>query len=476
MKRASGVLLPVSSLPGSFSEGAFSEEARRWIDYLEKGGFSYWQVLPFCLPDEVNSPYKSYSAFSMNPFFIDLRQLFEEGLLTATELDAAAQKTPYVCEFGRLRQERMALLAKAATRYKDDGALDAFFEAHPHTAEFCEFMALKSANGDAEWQRWTVRTPDEADLRTWRFSQYVFFRQWTALKDYANGKGIRIIGDIPIYVSLDSADVRSCPSLFQLDPKGYPAAVAGVPPDYFSEDGQLWGNPLYDWKKMEKDGFGWWKERLGFMCELFDGVRIDHFRALSEYYAIPADAKTAKTGKWIKGPGMKFIRAVREACGDKLLIAEDLGIITADVAALVKKSGCPGMRVLQFGFFGDTNSPHLPHSYPANCIAYTGTHDNNTLLGYIWSLDDETRRTVFSYFGYDGADLHGCFDPILRGMLSSHADLVILPVQDLLLYGEDTRINTPGVAEGNWGFRVTEDQLRTADWKKFRRWNTLYGR
>ena len=476
MNRASGVLLHISSLPGAFGEGAFSEEAKRWIDDLASGGFSYWQVLPFCLPDEVNSPYKSYSAFSLNPFFIDLKQLFNAGLLTQEELNGALQTTPYVCEFDRLNRERMALLGVAAARYRDNGEMDAFFGTHPHTADFCEFMALDAANGGADWQTWKNTVPDAALLRTWRFTQFIFFKQWMDLKAYANKKGIKIIGDIPIYVSLDSSDVRSAPEMFQLDRNFYHAAVAGVPPDYFAVDGQLWGNPLYDWNRMEKDGFAWWRDRIGFMCELFDGVRIDHFRAISAYYSISATEKTARNGKWIKGPGMKFIKAIREACGDRLLIAEDLGDITPDVAALVKKSGCPGMRVLQFGFFGNRNSPHLPHSYPENCIAYTGTHDNNTRLGYIWDLDDETLRTVFEYFGCAGEGKHGCFDPIRRCMLQSHAGLVIFPVQDLLLYGADTRMNKPGVTDGNWGYRVTEAQLSEIDWNKFRRWNEQYGR
>ena len=476
MKRASGVLMHVSSLPGKYGCGAFSAEAKRWIDRLAEGGFSFWQVLPFCLPDEVNSPYKSYSAFSLNPFFIDLETLRERGLITEEEVKSAEQQTPYVCEFERLRAERLPLLQKAAARYKDDGEMEAFFKAHPHSERFCRFMALKAANDGVVWQEWTQQSPDPAVLKTWRFTQYMFYTQWTEIKAYANEKGIRIIGDIPIYVSLDSADVWSDPKQFQLNADRYPAAVAGVPPDYFAEDGQLWGNPLYDWKHMAQDGFAWWKQRLGFLCELFDGVRIDHFRALSEYYAIPATEKTARNGKWIKGPGMKFIQAVKEACGDKLLIAEDLGVITEDVVKLVKKSGCPGMRVLQFGFFGDFNSPHLPHSYPENCIAYTGTHDNNTLLGWVWELDEATRNDLLAYFGYTDPNWHGCYDSILRGMLQSHAAAVIFPVQDVLLFGADTRFNTPGVPEGNWAFRATTEQLASIDTVKFRRWNRLFGR
>ena len=289
------------------------------------------------------------------------------------------------------------------------------------------------------------------------------------IKSYANGKGISIIGDIPIYVALNSSDVWAAPEQFLLDRENKPLGVAGVPPDYFSEDGQLWGNPLYDWKRMKQDGYAWWKDRIRFMTELFDGVHIDHFRGLESYYSIPTGETTARNGKWVKGPGMSLIRALKEVCPDRLLIAEDLGVITPQVQKLVKDSGFPGMRVFQFGFLGDENSPHLPHNYDNHCIAYTGTHDNNTLLGYIWELDDETRRTVLRYCGYTGDDWDNGYDEILRTMFSSHAGLLILPIQDLLLY-------TPGTSDDNWSYRITKEQLERLDKQKFLNWNRLYGR
>jgi len=303
-----------------------------------------------------------------------------------------------------------------------------------------------------------------------------FFSQWKEIKAYANEKGISIIGDIPIYVAWDSADVWAAPEQFQLDKRKNPSSVAGVPPDYFSADGQLWGNPLYDWKRMNEDGFSWWKERMSFMLENFDGVRIDHFRGIESYFSIKAGEKTARNGKWKKGPGMALINALKPLCEGKLIIAEDLGDITPEVIKLVEDSGFPGMRVLQFGFIGDDNSPHLPHNYPNNCVAYTGTHDNNTLLGYVWDLDYETRRRVFDYCGYNGTDNDGSYDHLLRTMFASHADLLILPIQDLLFYGCDTRINKPGVAEGNWSYRMTRDQLNRIDRGKFRYWNRLFRR
>jgi len=476
MKRKSGVLMHVSSLWGEYSEGSFGDCAREWIDFLADCGFTYWQTLPFCLPDEANSPYKSFSAFSLNPYFIDLPLLRKVGLITKEELARAKQDTPYACEFERLSRERMTLLARAASRMKDSAPIDEFMETHPETANFCRYMALRRANGDKPWQEWTVDVPDAEELSVWRFSQYIFYTQWMSIKEYANSKGIKIIGDIPIYVALESSDVWSDPDQFLLNGDGTPSAVAGVPPDYFSEDGQLWGNPLYNWKRMKEDGYSWWKARMSFMLELFDGVRIDHFRGLESYYSIPANETTAKNGKWVKGPGMNLIRALAPMCKDRLIIAEDLGDITPAVVKLVEKSTFPGMRVLQFGFLGDDNSPHMPHNYIDNCVAYTGTHDNNTLLGFVWELDGGTRRRIFDYCGYSGDNLDESYDYLLRTMFASHAGTLIIPVQDLLLYGRDTRINKPGIADGNWSYRVTKEQFYSINRGKFRYWNYLYSR
>lgn len=476
MKRSSGVLMHISSLWGDYSVGSFGEEALEFIDFLSESGFKSWQVLPFCLPDSCNSPYKSYSAFSGNPFFIDLPTLNKEGLITDDELEGAKQKTPYACEFERLKDERLALLSLAAERFDDDKAIDEFFLTHKNTEQFCTFMALKASNGGTEWTKWQNDVPDAKTLKLWRFTQYTFFKQWKRVKDYANGKGVSVIGDIPIYVSLDSSDVWADPSQFQLDERYDPTSVAGVPPDYFSEDGQLWGNPLYNWKKMKADGFTWWKARMSFMTELFDGVRIDHFRGIESYYSISAGSDTAKNGKWVKGPGMAFVKAMKEVCGDKLIIAEDLGVITDKVAKLVHDSEFPGMRVLQFAFLGDENSPHLPHNYPNNSVAYTGTHDNNTLLGYIWELDPENRKRLFDYCGYVGNDWDNSYESIMRTMFSSHAGLLILPIQDILFYGKDTRFNTPGSADGNWSYRVTRAQLDKIDRNRIAKWNKTYGR
>ena len=466
----------ISSLWGEYSEGSLGKAAKEWIDFISDCGFGVWQVLPFCLPDDFSSPYKSYSAFSLNPYFIDLDRLHEMGLLTSAELEGARQRTPYSCEFERLFAERMPLLARAAERFSDSGKIRGFLDGHKQTENFCRFMALRKANGELTWNEWTVAEPDESEQRLWEFTQYIFFEQWKEIREYAHGRGVKIIGDIPIYVSWDSADVWSNPTQFLLDARSLPTAVAGVPPDYFAKDGQLWGNPLYDWEAMQSDGFSWWKERISFMTELFDGVRIDHFRGIESYYSIPADAETAKDGVWCKGPGLALIDAIKSVSGDRLLIAEDLGDITDAVHELVEKSGFPGMRVLQFGFQGDSDSPHLPHNYKNNCIAYTGTHDNNTLLGYVWELDADTRKRLLSYCGFEGDDWNSCYDSILRTMFASHAGLLILPVQDLLLYGSDTRLNVPGRSGGNWSYRITRGQLDGINRNKFRKWNSEYGR
>lgn len=466
----------ISSLWGEYSEGSLGKAAKEWIDFISDCGFGVWQVLPFCLPDGFSSPYKSYSAFSLNPYFIDLDRLHEMGLLTSAELEGARQHTPYSCEFERLFAERMPLLARAAERFSDSGKIRGFLDGHKQTENFCRFMALRKANGGLTWNEWTVAEPDESEQRLWEFTQYIFFEQWKEIREYAHERGVKIIGDIPIYVSWDSADVWSNPTRFLLDARSLPTAVAGVPPDYFAKDGQLWGNPLYDWEAMQNDGFSWWKERISFMTELFDGVRIDHFRGIESYYSIPADAETAKDGVWCKGPGLALIDAIKSVSADRLLIAEDLGDITDAVHELVEKSGFPGMRVLQFGFQGDSDSPHLPHNYKNNCIAYTGTHDNNTLLGYVWELDADTRKRLLSYCGFECDDWNSCYDSILRTMFASHAGLLILPVQDLLLYGSDTRLNVPGRSGGNWSYRITRGQLDGISRDKFRKWNSEYGR
>ncbi len=474
VRRSSGVLMHISTLFGDYSIGSFGENAKKFIDFLCDCGFSYWQTLPFCMTDSYNSPYKSFSAFSCNPYFIDLEKLYSKGYISKEELSLAKQKAPYSCEFERLSKERILLLSKASKKAAHDD-VDKFIANHPEIDNFCKFMALKAANGNKEWREWTCFEYDEAVYFTWKFMQYEFVSEWLEIKAYANRKGIKIIGDMPMFVDLDSSDVYFNRDSFLLDGKNAPIGIAGVPPDYFSADGQVWGNPHYDWDSMKKNGFKWWRERINHMFMLFDGVRIDHFRGLESFYSIPYGDKTAKNGKWVKAKGKEMLDAVSDITAGRLVIAEDLGDITEDVIKLVRYSGFPGMRVMQFGFLSEQDSTHRFHNYENNCVAYTGTHDNSTLLGYVWEMPPSERKLLFEYCGYNG-DIDNCYDSIVRTLFSSAAGIVILPIQDLLLFGNDTRLNMPGRADGNWGFRITEDNLSSIDKEKYRRYNQLYGR
>ena len=477
MKRQSGILMHVSSLWGDYCIGSFGKNAFEFIDFIKSIGFSAWQVLPFTVTDEHNSPYKSLSAFAGNPYFIDLENLFQEGLIERSDLEKAKQKSPWNCEYERLRKERLFLLKKASENFKDWDKVDLFFNSHPHLLSFCRFMALREENELKPWQEWEIKEiKDTGRLKMWQFIEYEFFTQWAKIKEYARNKGVTIIGDMPIYVSDDSCDVWENPELFQINEKGYPQMVAGVPPDYFSADGQLWGNPLYDWDKLKETGFKWWKERINHALEMFDGVRIDHFRAIESYWSVDAREKTAKNGKWVKGPGMDFVNAIKEGNEDKLIIAEDLGDITNEVRDLVNESGFPGMRIFQFGFLSDCDSIHKPHNYIKNSVAYTGTHDNNTIFGYLWESDDATRQRTLDYCGFGGGDWGKASPMLIREVFKSVSDLAIIPVQDFLMYGSDTRINTPGVAAGNWSYRVTKEQLEQADIEFFKSLNRIYSR
>lgn len=476
MERKSGVLMHISSLFGEYSIGSFGNEAKYFINFLKDSGFTYWQVLPFCPSDKCNSPYKSPSAFAGNPYFIDLNKLAQKNLLTSDELWEEKQSNPFICQYDKLYDSRLSVLKKASERINNKDIINDFISNNPYLENFCRFMAIKLKNNDKPWFEWENENYDDDIFFMWKFIQYEFFTQWYEIKKYANENGIKIIGDIPIYVDLDSADVWADKKLFKLDSKNRPISVAGVPPDYFSEDGQLWGNPIYDWDEMEKEDFRWWKDRISHMATLFDGIRIDHFRGIESFWEIDGNSKTAKEGKMSKGPGMKLVKAIKEKSGNALIIAEDLGNITKEVEQLVSESSFPGMRVFQFAFMGDSASPHLPHNYIENCIAYTGTHDNNTLLGYLWELDDNIRKTMLEYCGFKGDNWEHGMEYIIRTLMASHARMVIMPIQDLLGYGNDTRLNTPGKAEGNWTYRITKEQLDSIDKSKFKRLNDLYSR
>ncbi len=475
-ERKSGVLMHISSLFGDYGIGSFGEGAKEFIDFLKECGFTYWQTLPFCMADDCNSPYQSYSAFGGNPYFIDLDILFKKGLITAEELESQKQSTPYSCEYSRLYHTRFDILLKAGKRAQNKSEINEFIEKNKYLKDFCEFMGRKAANGGKPWYEWENDSIDNAIFEMWKFIQFEFFAEWNEIKKYANEKGIKIIGDVPIYVALDSSDTWGNPQYFMLDRDNVPTSIAGVPPDYFCEDGQKWGNPLYNWEEMKKDGYKWWCDRISHMLTIFDGIRLDHFRGFESYWSIPKDAKTAKEGEWKKGPGIELCEKFKEIAGDKLIIAEDLGDIDDNVRKLVKDSGFPGMNVFQFGFFGDTKSNHMPHNYKENSVSYTGTHDNNTLLGYLWELNENERREMLFYCGYESEDWERGYNNILKTVFESHSGLVIFPIQDLLGYGSDTRLNIPGKADGNWQFRITKDQLNTIDKEKFKKYNRIYGR
>ena len=477
MNRQSGVLMHVSSLPCKYGCGGFGKSAYDFIDLLYRGGFTVWQVLPFSVPDEHGSPYKAISAFAGNPYFIDLDLLCLKGLLTRGEVENAVQSQPYLCDFDRLSEERMKLLRTASKRVSECERIkiNDFISGSPDLDNYCVYMALKSANGGRDWREFLPDIlPDEEEIFLHRFIQHEFFTEWMQVKAYANEKGISIIGDMPIYVDTDSSDLYFGKENFQLDENGRPERVAGVPPDYFSPDGQLWGNPLYDWDYMKKDGYSWWIRRIKWQLTLFDGVRIDHFRAFSEYFSVDARETTAINGKWCQGPGLEFVQLLKEAAQGKLIIAEDLGDIDEKVVKLLKDSSLPGMKVFQFAFLGE-NTPHMPHNYPENCVAYSGTHDNNTLLGYLWELDDATRAYMLEYCNHRDDWKSGTLS-IIKTILASHASRVIFPIQDILGYGSDTRMNRPGIADGNWQYRVTDEQLASVDTSFWHRLNKMYGR
>ncbi len=474
-KRASGVLMHISSLPGAYGIGTLGDEAYKFVDFLRQAGQTYWQILPVCPVGHGNSPYQSFSSFAGNPLFIDPQKLADEGYLTPDELESAKVfSAADRVDFAEVEEARTALFSAVFLRFVADPPAD-FADFCTENADWLDdyalFMAVREAQGDLPLQQWeaSIRTRKPQALAAWRVRsatriqyhqmlQYFFYRQWTALKAYANANGVYIIGDLPIYVSADSADVWASAHLFALDDEGNPTEVAGCPPDAFSEDGQLWGNPVYDWRMMRLSGYRWWLKRLAAGRRLYDVIRIDHFRAFADYYTIPAGAQTAREGAWHPGPGVRFWRAVKKRLGDIPIIAEDLGFLTEKVFKLVEDTGFPGMKVLQFAFNPSGESIYLPHHYPKNCVVYTGTHDNDTVLGWIAHADPGELAFAQRYLAAtDHDDLR---EKMLTAALASVANTCILPVQDLCALGSEARMNTPStVGKDNWAWRLTAQQL-----------------
>ena len=493
--RGSGILYPISSLPSKYGIGSFSKEAYEFVDFLEQAGQGFWQVLPFGPTGYGDSPYQSFSTFAGNPYFISLEDLIEEGLLKAEECDSLNWGTdPEFCDYGALYENRFAVLKLAYDRFaKDEKKNKAFKEFVSKNADwledYCIFMALKQQNGGKPWSEWDTpyRNRDKKAMDVlgeviaetvdfYRFQQFKFMEQWEKLRTYAHERGVRIIGDIPIYVAFDSADTWANPSLFQFDEENIPLKVAGCPPDAFSATGQLWGNPLYDWKVMKKQEYKWWIRRIARCREFYDIIRIDHFRGFDEYYAVPFADETAENGKWEKGPGMDLFKAVRKELGDVPIIAEDLGYITDSVRELLKASGYPGMKVLQFAFDGSECSVYLPYKHDTNCVVYTGTHDNMTTRGWIESINDHDRDFARRYINSIYTDYGQFTWDFIREAFRSPAMLCIVPIQDFLVKGNEARMNCPAVGSNNWQWRVAPQLLSDDLARSILELTQLYGR
>lgn len=543
MRRGGGVLMHISSLPGPFGIGVFGEEAIAFAKQLAGQGMKYWQVLPFSYPGMGNSPYQSFSAFAGNWLFIDPRRLMKRGLLTPNEVvDAEYSQNKWRIDYDYLRTSRDEMLRKAFDRCdaKTLKEVDKFLAENPWAADVAAYQTVKDDNFGKPWWEWSddrLKNYDPkavgdlkgtVNYKYHAFVQYLFVTEWAEVKKEINELGIAIIGDMPIYVSGDSADVWASRGLFKMaDPskvnkllsdyekamakyqkdmekaekagtsgedlpkepsKPKPEAlvfdkVAGVPPDYFTADGQLWGNPIYDWKKMRSTNYSWWIRRIEMNFMLYDYLRIDHFRGFSSYWEVDADAETAKNGKWCKGPGLEFFDILDKNGVDRSrLIAEDLGEATPDLAEFMSKVNIPGMRVMEFAFNPGDDSSFMPHNFDKDCIAYTGTHDNNTLLGWLWDCPESTRQFCLDYCGFsgdnwgDGGTHSGSCRAIIRTLWMSHAAVAIIPIQDMLGYGGDTRMNVPGTATGNWAVRFTKEDLDSIDNEWYRNLNRLYYR
>lgn len=426
----------ITSLPSEQGAGCFDKHAYEFVDWLAQAGCKYWQVLGFNPTDAGGSPYSPLSVFAGNPNFIDLGQFYGEAELLKDK-STQINKTKLLFDIYR--------------KGYDKSALAQFVKENNYWIEsYATYMAKN--------------TPDLPNIETdlinfYIFEQMIFFEQWVKLKNYANGKGIQIIGDVPIYPAMDSADVFAFPNQFQLNSKGIPDAVAGVPPDYFNSEGQMWGNPLYNFAKMKQDKYKWWRERIKVTAKMFDVLRIDHFRAFESYYKIPAGAQSAKEGKWSKGPGMEIFNAIEKVSPGVWFILEDLGDITEQVRKLRDDTGFPGMRVMQFGFDGNFDNEHLPHNYIKNCVAYLGTHDNNTMAGFVQGADETTRKNIDGYLQSYRLNPKDTTRLAIEKILGSNADVVVLSIQDLLQQGSEARMNVPGVSGGNWKYALNEGEL-----------------
>ncbi|MEG1541777.1 MAG: 4-alpha-glucanotransferase, partial [Oscillospiraceae bacterium] len=489
--RSSGVLMHISSLPSPYGIGTMGEAARSFIDFLEAGGQHCWQLLPIAPTGFGDSPYQSFSSYGGNPYFIDLDTLAEEGLLEREEFcHLSWGENPEKVDYGLLYQNRFQVLRKATARLlaHENSDFSAFCADNASwLSDYALFMALKDANGGKSWFNWDaplkLREPAalenaglqyKADIDFYKALQFLFYRQWNALHSYATGKGISIIGDLPIYVAPDSAELWSEPKMFQLDENLLPTEVAGCPPDGFTAEGQLWGNPLYAWEALAQEGYAWWISRISHQLKIFDVLRIDHFRGFDSYYSIPFGSENAKNGLWRRGPGMELFRALKNAIGEKPIIAEDLGFLTPSVRALLADSGFPGMKVLQFAFDSREDSDYLPHNFPVNCVAYTGTHDNDTINGWMNSAPAADIAKAREYLRI--SEDENSASAMLCALWGSVAETAIAQMQDLLGLSADARMNTPGTMSGNWQWRMKNGAATNELALWLRRKTELYGR
>ena len=490
IKRSSGILMPISSLPSPYGIGTLGKAAYDFADFLHEAKQSWWQMLPVGPTSYGDSPYQSFSSSAGNPYYVDLDMLCEEGLLKKTELRRDWGDDPEHTDYGKIYKHRFKILQKAAERAKETqlDAIKAFVSENQWLPDYALFMALKIHFGMTAWTEWpeedirlhkseavkryTEKLAD--DIYLFEFIQYEFYKQWNALREYLREREIGIIGDIPIYVAMDSADVWASPYFFQLDDQNMPVRVSGVPPDYFSEDGQLWGNPLYDWDKMKQDGYGWWIRRVDGAAKLYDVLRIDHFRGLESYWSVPYGETTAKNGEWVKGPGIDFVNVIKNWFPQLQLIAEDLGFLTPEVKQLLEESGLPGMKVLEFAFDCREPSNYLPHTYTPNCVCYAGTHDNDTIIGWLKDAAEDDVAFARTYLGLNEAE--GENWGVLRGGMSSVAQLFVTQMQDYLGLDTRSRMNTPGTNSGNWQWRMKKDAITKELTEKIGEMTRIYGR
>lgn len=484
--RSAGILLHPTCLPSRFGIGDLGPEAYRFADFLSAAGIRVWQVLPLGPTGYGDSPYQCFSAFAGNPLLISPERLAQEGLLTAADLSGHSPFPKETVDFERVIPFRRALLERAFLRFQPDAEFEAFRTRARWLEDFARFMALKEANGNSAFPDWDpARRASEDIIAFHRFVQFQFFRQWDGLRGYCHSKGIRIMGDIPIYVAHDSADVWAGRSLFDLAPDGRPNVVAGVPPDYFTATGQLWGNPIYRWHEMQQEGFSWWIERFRATLEVVDIVRLDHFRGFEAFWEVPASEPTAIHGRWVKAPGVALFEALRHALGELPIVAENLGVITPEVESLRAQFGFPGMTVLQFAFGADPQAfTFLPHNYPRAVVAYTGTHDNDTTVGW-WTSSGEgdstrtpeqivaERAFCRGYLNTEGREIHWDF---IRAIFASVADLAIAPLQDVLGLGSQARMNLPGNISGHWRWRFSPGALEERHAERLKTLVELYGR